>query len=156
MSLIKSQIQLDVLHSNGVRDQHAVAGIPQAFAILLDNSNRRKGILAAKSALKLNMIHPAGMRPPCTAWSLSVTQCCIHSQLFRDMHHAHAGKAPQPKTLVTNLSADAGLQQQAMLELLQLCRNTENCSPSLMTECIAQGGVEVSINKLSIAVGAFD
>ena len=74
----------------------------------------------------------------------------VHQQLFVNMHHVHAGKVSQPGTLVTNLSADAGLQQQAMLELLQLCRDNEKCSPSLMTECIAQGGVEVNCQQFVI------
>ena len=52
--------------------------------------------------------------------------------------------ATPAQTLVSSTSADSVLQQQAVLELLQLCRSGEGCDERLLAECISQGGVEVS------------
>ena len=59
-SLVKAQIQLNILHNDKLRELRAVTGIPQAFAILLASDRLRHNILSAKMILNLNTVHPAG------------------------------------------------------------------------------------------------
>ena len=84
----------------------------------------------------------------------SFSLSCLHKRSLKQKHVPDMAVMPHAvaeggQPLVTSKSADTmHLQQQAVLDIASMCSGPEGCSLSVVLQCIAKGGLQVTVMPL--------